>query len=145
MLGLYDRLAPENWEPGFAKNPSPAPCKLPVGRPMLRTRGLLLPSVAGGVMVLRRGRSSNIEPAARKKTCAKKFRVMPPLAPLVSLNSWTAPGWICEATDPVEIVCGQPGEWHRLEHALARHGERNSEGGGAVGCITYEGAFWFGI
>ena len=68
-------------------------------------------------------------------------------APFVSLNSWSAPGSIYQATAPMEIVVGQPGEWQRLEDALARHraDAREQPSGGAMGFVTYEGAFWFGI
>ncbi len=37
MLGLYERLAPLIWKPALAKSAMVASCKLPLGRPMLRT------------------------------------------------------------------------------------------------------------
>lgn len=63
--------------------------------------------------------------------------------PFVSLRSWSAPGRVLEAAGaPAAVVQGGPGEWDRLERALARHrGGR----GAAMGFVTYEGPWWFGI
>ncbi len=89
-------------------------------------------------------------PAARTRCLADASPLPafsgPTAVPFVSLNSWTAPGRILQsAGEPVAIVTGQAGDdWARLEETLTRH-RRVSEGGGAVGYITYEGAFWFGI
>jgi aminodeoxychorismate synthase component I len=68
-------------------------------------------------------------------------------SPFFSLNSWNEPGAILQAAEPEEIVAGGPGEWDKLRDLLARRGKNGGDTvhpqGGAVGYITYEGAFRF--
>ena len=69
-------------------------------------------------------------------------------APFISLNSWNQPGAILQAAGPEEIVAGGPGDWDKLRDLLKRRGRPGSDTlhpeSGAVGYITYEGAFRFG-
>jgi aminodeoxychorismate synthase component I len=71
------------------------------------------------------------------------------VSPFVSLNSWTHPGLLHQAWDPVEILEGGPSEWGRLREALARHRQNSPDAvhprGAAVGWFTYEGNYWFGF
>ncbi len=67
--------------------------------------------------------------------------------PFFSLNSWNEPGAILQAAEPVETVAGGPGDWDKLRDLLARRGKNGGDTvhpqSGAVGYITYEGAFRF--
>jgi anthranilate/para-aminobenzoate synthase component I len=69
-------------------------------------------------------------------------------SPFISLNSWNRPGAILQADEPEEIVAGGPGDWDRLRDLLDRRGRPGGDTqhpeSGAVGYITYEGAFRFG-
>jgi para-aminobenzoate synthetase component I len=69
------------------------------------------------------------------------------LQPFVSLNSWDEPGAILQAADPEEIVEGGPQNWDKLRNLLARRKKDTRDTvhprSGAVGYITYEGAFRF--
>jgi para-aminobenzoate synthetase component 1 len=69
-------------------------------------------------------------------------------SPFISLNSWDQPGAILQAAGPEEIVAGGPGDWDKLRDLLKRRGRPGSDTlhppSGAVGYITYEGAFRFG-
>ena len=67
--------------------------------------------------------------------------------PFISLNSWDEPGVILQAADPEEIITGGPDDWDRLRDLLARRKKTTHDSihprSGAVGYITYEGAFRF--
>jgi para-aminobenzoate synthetase component 1 len=67
--------------------------------------------------------------------------------PFVSLNSWDVPGAILQASDPEEMIEGGPGDWGKLRDLLARRRRTARDTphpqSGAVGYITYEGAFRF--
>src|SRR5882757_1139222 len=72
----------------------------------------------------------------------------------ISFNSWTEPGTIYQAADPVEVIegDGSPGEWLRLQAALARWRAALGTGvdqphpaGGAAGFFRYDGSFRFAI
>ncbi len=68
-------------------------------------------------------------------------------SPFISLNSWNEPGSILQAGEPEEIIAGGPGDWDRLRDLLARRRKSGRDTlhpqSGAVGYITYEGAFCF--
>jgi para-aminobenzoate synthetase component I len=68
-------------------------------------------------------------------------------SPFISLNSWNEPGAILQAAEPEEIVEGGPEEWGKLRELLARRRRVARDTlhpqSGAVGYITYEGAFRF--
>ena len=68
-------------------------------------------------------------------------------SPFISLNSWNEPGAILQAGEPEEIVAGGPDDWDRLRDLLARRRKSGRDTlhpqSGAVGYITYEGAFRF--
>jgi para-aminobenzoate synthetase component 1 len=67
--------------------------------------------------------------------------------PFISLNSWNEPGAILQASAPEEIVAGGPENWDALRDLLARRRRTGRDTvhprSGAVGYITYEGAFRF--
>jgi para-aminobenzoate synthetase component 1 len=69
-------------------------------------------------------------------------------SPFFSLNSWDEPGTILQSDDPAEIVEGGPADWEKLRDLLARRRKTTLDTvhpqSGAVGYITYEGAFRFG-
>lgn len=69
--------------------------------------------------------------------------------PFVSLNSWTHPGWIYQASDPIEIIRGNQNEWDLITQALDRYRSPQADtphpSGGLIGYITYEGDFCFGV
>ncbi len=68
-------------------------------------------------------------------------------SPFISLNSWNQPGAILQAAEPAEVVEGGPQDWDKLRDLLARHRKTARDTihpqSGAVGYITYEGAFHF--
>ncbi len=68
---------------------------------------------------------------------------------LVSINSWGVPGHLYQGRDPVQVIQGNAGEWDLLREALQRESRTQADvphpQGGAVGYITYEGDFCFGI
>jgi para-aminobenzoate synthetase component 1 len=68
-------------------------------------------------------------------------------SPFISLNSWDQPGAILQAADPEEMIEGGPQDWDKLRDLLARRRKTSSDSthprSGAVGYITYEGAFRF--
>ncbi len=72
---------------------------------------------------------------------------MDPASPFISLNSWNEPGAILQAGEPEEIIAGGPGDWDALRDLLARRRKTGRDTlhpqSGAVGYITYEGAFRF--
>ena len=65
----------------------------------------------------------------------------------VSLNSWDEPGAILQAGGAEESVEGGPDDWARLSDLLARRrktgGDTRHPLSGAIGYITYDGAFRF--
>ena len=67
--------------------------------------------------------------------------------PFISLNSWDEPGSILQASDPEEIIEGGPDDWGKLRDLLRRRKKETRDTihphSGAVGYITYEGAFRF--
>jgi para-aminobenzoate synthetase component 1 len=67
--------------------------------------------------------------------------------PFISINSWNEPGAILQAAEPEEIVAGGPEDWNQLSGLLARRRKDARDTlhpqSGAVGYITYEGAFRF--
>ncbi len=69
-------------------------------------------------------------------------------SPFISLNSWDEPGTILQAEDPAAMIEGGPEEWGKLSEWLASRrrttGDTVHPESGAVGYITYEGAFRFG-
>jgi aminodeoxychorismate synthase component I len=68
-------------------------------------------------------------------------------SPFVSLNSWDRPGTLLQAGAAEEIVSGGRDDWDKLREMLARRrrpgGDTLHPRSGAVGSITYEGAFRF--
>jgi aminodeoxychorismate synthase component I len=65
-----------------------------------------------------------------------------------ALNSWSHPGLIYQAENPVEVVEGGWNDWDKLAAILARYrSEQDSDhpNGAAIGYFTYEGEFSFGI
>ena len=69
------------------------------------------------------------------------------MSPFISLNSWSEPGAILQATAPEEVVAGGRDDWDKLSDLLARRRKTGGDSvhpqGAAVGYITYEGAFRF--
>lgn len=67
----------------------------------------------------------------------------------VSLNSWTAPGFVYQAADAAEVIQGGWRDWGLLRETLARYHQITPDTphptGAAVGYFSYEGDFWFGI
>ena len=71
------------------------------------------------------------------------------MTPFVSLNSWTHPGQVYQAIDPVEILRGGIHDWGILSETLQRYQKQSADTphplGGLVGSISYEGDFCFGV
>lgn len=69
--------------------------------------------------------------------------------PFVSVNSWSTPGTIYQAEEPVEIVQGGPDDWHHLAKTLDRYSRSSADSqhppGAAIGYFSYDGHFWFGF
>jgi para-aminobenzoate synthetase component 1 len=69
-------------------------------------------------------------------------------SPFISLNSWDEPGVILQAAGPEELIEGGPQDWPKLRDFLTRRKKTGRDTrhpqSGAVGYITYEGAFNFG-
>ncbi|CAF0698957.1 anthranilate synthase component I family protein [Candidatus Methylacidithermus pantelleriae] len=68
----------------------------------------------------------------------------------VLFRSWDATGMFLEGEGAVEILAGTRENWDEIGAVLARYepvGPKEAPlfSGGAVGYITYEGEFWFGI
>jgi para-aminobenzoate synthetase component 1 len=70
------------------------------------------------------------------------------MSPFVSLNSWNQPGAILQAAGPEEMIEGGPDDWDKLRDLLTRRRKTARDTihpqSGAIGWITYEGAFRFG-
>lgn len=71
------------------------------------------------------------------------------MTPFVSLNSWTHPGLVYQAMDPVEILRGGIEDWGMLSETLNHYKSQSIDTphplGGLVGSISYEGDFCFGV
>ncbi len=71
------------------------------------------------------------------------------MTPFVSLNSWTHPGQVYQAMDPVAVLRGGIRDWGILSETLQRYQKQLVDTphplGGLVGYISYEGDFCFGV
>ncbi|MES2309071.1 MAG: aminodeoxychorismate synthase component I [Verrucomicrobiota bacterium] len=71
------------------------------------------------------------------------------MTPFVSLNSWTHPGSVYQALDPVAVLRGTWDDWGIISETLRSYQKPSADtphpSGGLVGYISYEGDFCFGV